>query len=95
MGFQDTFIKYKVFVFSRRFVRVWLQIWQKRLIKAKKIFFGGGAKNSTWVSRNAKFDPEVESVEKMLKFSRTEVIDRKLLYTVIEVKNFHFSDEPA
>ncbi len=52
------------FIFSRRFVRVWLQSFVK---SAHKTQYNYSEKNSTWVSNNAEFGGNFEPAETVAK----------------------------
>ena len=52
-----------------------------------KIIFSN---NSIWVSKNAEFDADFESIEKVSrKFTRRKLEGSELLYTVLKDENVH------
>jgi hypothetical protein len=58
-----------------RFLRIYNQSLKKVLLRAKKKFF---LKNSIWVSKNAEFYADFESVEKDLKKFPKKVISKNV-----------------
>jgi hypothetical protein len=59
---SKTHLQNRFFDFLSRFLRVWLQSLKKILFLKKKFFF-----KSKKVSKNAEFDADFESVEKVVK----------------------------
>jgi hypothetical protein len=81
---QNTF-----FDFLSRFLRIWLQSLQKVLIWPQKFFF---SKNSIWVSKNAEFHADFESVEKVVKKCTKKTLQAKQVWqTWVKVKKVHIS----
>ncbi len=74
------------FIFLRRFLRVWLQSFQKVLIWQKKF-----RKKSKKISKNAEFHADFERVEKVVKKCTKKVISKTSLTNMSKSeKNTYF-----